>query len=366
MKKINNFFWFCSGAHIQALAKTPTEQNKYVGIGATIFFTGLFAATAGAYAMYFVFSGSPFAALTAILFGFIWGLAIFNMDRYIVSTINKKRAPLKQFLQATPRLILAILIGIVISRPLEMKVFEKEIKEQLKVNYLDIQRAKIDTINNTFNSKYAVEINKLNLLRAERDAISANLKKDRQDLNYEIFGNKTLETSGVMGYGPYAKRKEEELRSRERSEQELSGRIERQEQLLNERRRFDGLFDERLMTSKQLDSLVNLAGFADRNAALGQLKYDKEGKINDSNYWAITFIALLFVFFECLPVLVKLMSARGPYDDLIEDSEELTVYQSEKEKDVGKTIIDELQEDKIAIGKEKVLQKIKANERVFE
>ena len=43
MKKITRFFWFCSGAHIGTLKKYPIEHNKYVGIGATIFFTALFA-----------------------------------------------------------------------------------------------------------------------------------------------------------------------------------------------------------------------------------------------------------------------------------------------------------------------------------
>ncbi|HEX3384342.1 MAG TPA: DUF4407 domain-containing protein, partial [Mucilaginibacter sp.] len=73
MKKITRFFWFCSGAHIETLKKYPIEHNKYVGIGATIFFTALFASLSGGYAMYFVFNGDTFAVGFAILFGMIWG-----------------------------------------------------------------------------------------------------------------------------------------------------------------------------------------------------------------------------------------------------------------------------------------------------
>jgi len=360
MRKITNFFWFCSGAHVPTLLKTPTEQNKYVGIGATIFFTGLFAAIAGAYALYFVFSGSSMAVFTAIIFGLIWGTAIFNMDRYIVSTISKNAGPFRQFLQATPRFILAILIGIVISRPLELKVFDKEIKEQLQVNYLEAQRVKIDTLTNTFNSKYKEELTKLMHLREERDTLLENIKQERKQLNYEIFGNKTLETSGIMGYGPYAKRKEEELRGRERSEENLSKEILLQEQLINGRKQFDGLSNERLLSSKQLDSLAKLAGFADRNKALGQLKYDKNGKINESNYWAITFIGLLFVFFECLPVFVKLMSTKGPYDDLISNSEAVTIHESDRDRTADMAVIDNIQETKIAVGTAKAIAELKA------
>jgi uncharacterized membrane-anchored protein len=98
MNTISRFFWFCSGAHISTLEKHPTEHNKYIGIGATIFFTGLFAALSGGYAMYFVFKGDTAAVLFAIFFGLIWGLAIFNMDRYIVSIINKSSSTNKQIL----------------------------------------------------------------------------------------------------------------------------------------------------------------------------------------------------------------------------------------------------------------------------
>src|ERR1700749_4176190 len=158
MKRITRFFWFCSGAHIGTLKKYPIEHNKYVGIGATIFFTALFASLSGGYAMYFVFSGSAFAVIFAILFGLIWGTAIFNMDRYIVSSINKEGSTNQQILQASPRILLAIMIGIVISWPLELKIFDKEIRQKLKTSYLNGQRSKIDTLQKAYNDKYAQQI----------------------------------------------------------------------------------------------------------------------------------------------------------------------------------------------------------------
>jgi glycerol-3-phosphate acyltransferase PlsY len=132
MNAISRFFWFCSGVHQATLDKHPTEHNKYIGIGATIFFTGLFAALSGGYAMYFVFKGGDGAIWFALFFGLLWGLAIFNMDRYIVSSIDKNASSRKQILQATPRILLAIMIGMVISRPLELKIFDKEIKDGSK------------------------------------------------------------------------------------------------------------------------------------------------------------------------------------------------------------------------------------------
>ena len=347
MDKLNRFFWFCSGAHLATLEKYPSEQNKYTGIGATIFFTGLFAMLSGGYAIYFVFKGDDIAIIFAVIFGFLWGAAIFNMDRYIVSSINKSAIVNKQLLQATPRILLAIMIGIVISRPIELKIFDKEIKERLKVSYLNGQRAKIDTLNKAFENKYQVEFARLNQQKSTRDSLQSGIKTDRQKLNFEIFGNKTNETSGVLGYGSYAKRKEAEIKQREAELDSLKQNIIKAEQFIDKRKTFDGLFTEKLFTAKQLDSLASVAGFADRNKALGQLKINVDGTQDSNTAWAITFIGLLFIFFECLPVFVKLMSARGPYDFAIADGDEVAIYLSKKDKAFHFEVADNVHDTRI-------------------
>lgn len=348
MDALTRFFWFCSGVHQPTLEKHPTEHNKYVGIGATIFFTGLFAALSGGYAMYFVFKGDTAAVFFSLFFGLLWGLAIFNMDRYIVSSINKNSSSAKQIAQATPRILLAIMIGMVISRPLELKIFDKEIRERLKVSYLNNQRSKIDTLNKAFNNKYTIEINKLNEAKAQRDSLESGIKSDRQKLNYEVFGTKTEETSGVMGYGPYAKRKEEELKQRQQNLDSLTADVRKSENFVDSRKQFDGLLSEKLFTSKELDSLSSIAGFADRNWALGQLSFNTNGTRDNTTALAVSFIGMLFVFFECLPVFVKMMSARGPYDRSVENIETSQVHTSEKDRDFEVTVTDEVHDTRVS------------------
>ncbi len=347
MKDISRFFWFCAGAHIATLEKHPTEQNKYIGIGATIFFTGLFAALSGGYSMYFVFKGADFAWLFALFFGVIWGLAIFNMDRYIVSSINKNVSTSKQILQATPRILLAIMIGLVISRPLELKIFDKEIKQRLNVSYLNGQRAQIDTLSKTFDKKYVIELNQLKEAKVQRDSLAAAIKTERQQLNYEIFGNKTTETSGVMGYGTYAKMKEQNLNQRQQNLDTLSKDVITLQKFVDNRKEFDGLLSERLFSKKQLDSLSNIAGFADRNWALGQLHFNVDGTKDNNTAIAVTFIGLLFIFFECLPVFVKLMSERGPYDQSIENIALAQIHLSNKDRAYEIEVADGIQETRI-------------------
>lgn len=344
---MKDFFFWCAGVHKETLDRFPEEQNKYISIGATIFFTGLFAALAGGYALYFVFSGSSFAIFFALLFGMIWGLAIFNLDRYIVLSIDKSRSGWMQLLQALPRILLAILIGMIISRPLELKIFDKEIKEHLRAEYLVQQNAKIDTLNKTFENKYRVEYGQLKNLTTHADSLEASIKTSRQQLNHEIFGTKTDETSGVMGYGPYAKMKEENLNKQQAYLDSLRGRLQIKESELLQRKASEGLMSQRILSDKSLDSAVNVAGFADRNAALSNLHKKPDGTVNKSTENAVIFIALLFIFFECLPVFVKLMSGRDAYDNALKNQKEVHNYDSNTGVTVEKTAIDKIDDYRI-------------------
>ena len=127
MNSIARFFWFCSGANFAILKRTPTDSNKYVGIGATVFFTGVLAALAAGYALFTVFQ----TILPAIFFGLLWGLMIFNLDRFIVSSMRKKENAWAEWKLAIPRLVLAVLLALVISKPLELKMFERELNRKL-------------------------------------------------------------------------------------------------------------------------------------------------------------------------------------------------------------------------------------------
>ena len=340
MKKVTRFFWFCSGAHIDTLKKYPIEHNKYVGIGATIFFTALFASLSGGYAMYFVFSGSAFAVGFAIIFGLIWGTAIFNMDRYIVSSINKEGTTNQQILQASPRILLAIMIGVVISRPIELKIFDKEIRGKLKTAYSKGQNRKIDTLEKTYTQKYAQELGKNKDLKGEKDSLEKDINRSRTQLNQEVFGAKSDQTSGIVGYGTYAKQKEAILQEKEDRLKTVTDNQDKMDDYLARRKDYEGLNSLKLFSDFQLDSLANVAGFADRNWALGQLGYNDDGSRNLDTYLAESFISYLFILFECLPVFVKLMSPKGPYDVAIAKMAEANMYFAERDRERDVSVTD--------------------------
>lgn len=102
-----------------------------------------------------------------------------------------------------------------------------------------------------------------------------------------------------------------------------------------------------MFSGKQLDSLANVAGFADRNWALGQLSFNADGSRDVGTYLAISFIGMLFILFECLPVFVKLMSNRGPYDVALQNVEEAAIHGSYKYRDYDIAVTDGTQDTKV-------------------
>jgi len=91
---LKSFFILCSGADKNLLQDcSEGEQTKFVGIGATVFFTAVMAFIASSYALFTVFD----SIYPAMLFGMVWGFLIFNLDRFIVSTIRKRDSFSKEF-----------------------------------------------------------------------------------------------------------------------------------------------------------------------------------------------------------------------------------------------------------------------------
>src|ERR1051326_3522348 len=84
---ITRFLLTCAGTTNAILTAKgcEIEYPKYAGIGATILFTAVLAALSGGYAMSKVFHNT----WLSIGLGLLWGLIIFNLDRFIVSSIRK-------------------------------------------------------------------------------------------------------------------------------------------------------------------------------------------------------------------------------------------------------------------------------------
>lgn len=321
MNWFQKFLLICSGGNIHILRKTPSEWNKFAGIGGIVLFTAVFATLSAGYAMYTVFDN----IWTSVGFGILWGLMIFNLDRYIVSSIKKTGTIWNQFLMAVPRLILATFLGIIISKPLELKILEKEINKQLNTI---IQRNK-KQLQGEMNGRI---LQQSGPFEAEKKQISDKIAEYQKsydsaavELEKEILGKQSGLTSGKEGFGPNAKRKQELKEQRRQDlknyQKQSAPRLEYLDKEIS--KVYTNLETERKSTETFEDKFN---GFAARLQALDEL-----GKNSAIIGLAAAFIMGLFICLEISPVLVKLISSVGPYDYLLEKTEnDFRLYSKEK------------------------------------
>ena len=321
MNWFQKFLMICSGGNIHILRKTPSEWNKFAGIGGIVLFTAVFATLSAGYAMFTIFDDIWIAGGFAV----VWGLMIFNLDRYIVSSIKKTGTWWNQILMSVPRLILAAFLGIIISKPLELKVFEKEVNKQLNTI---IQRNK-KQLQAEMNGRILQQSGPFETEKKEIQSKIADYQKSYDsasvELEKEILGTKTGLTSGKEGYGPNAKRKAELKEQRrldlENYQKQMQPRVEYLDKEIS--KVYSNLESERGKT-EGIEDRFN--GFAARLQALDEL-----GKNSNIIAVAAMFIMGLFICLEISPVLVKLISSAGPYDYLLEKTEnDFRLYSKEK------------------------------------
>ena len=300
---LKQFFILCSGADKDLLEGcSEGEQTKYVGIGATVFFTAVMAFLASSYALFTVFD----SIYPAIAFGIVWSLLIFNLDRFIVSTIRKRDKVGSEFLQATPRIILAVIIAIVISKPLEIKIFEKEINTVL------LKEKNVMALNNKKEvaSYFKSDLDKN---KAEIASLKSEITKKEKEVNtlYETYITEAEGTAGTkkLGKGPVFKEK----------------------------------IAKHDLAKKELDTLqkTNIAKIAEMDKNTKTLQTDLDKKVTETQpiidgfdglmarisaldklpWLPSFFIMLLFLAIETSPIIAKLLSPKGEYDYKLEDLE---------------------------------------------
>lgn len=300
---LNSFFLLCSGCDTKVIKGCSIgEQNKFAGIGATVFFTGLMATIAASYALYTVFDN----LIPAMFFGIIWGLLIFNLDRYIVSTIKKRDSKFKEILQALPRLILAVIIAVVISKPLELKIFEKEINQVLLEQKNDLTLANQEQIEQQYAPKYAEIEQKISNLKSEIDS-----KDSEVNSLYDIYISEAegRAGTGLLGKGPVYKEKREKhdaaLSELNTLKSVNSAKITALEKEFNNLQSMQ--FNNETQTQPIID---NFDGLMSRIGALGKLPWLPS-----------LFIFLLFLSIEASPIVAKLIAPKGEYDYRLEDHE---------------------------------------------
>lgn len=341
-KKTEDLFLWASGVEVEVLKMVPSEKSKYFGIGGTIVFTALMASFAGGYAFFTAFKST----YLSIPFGLFWGALIFNLDRYIVASFGvgdgKKTISKQELIEAAPRLVMAIILGFVISTPLELKLFEKEINAKISTDIAIVQ----NTIINSSSTDP-----KLISLNSERTQLVNSIKnRERIIENKRLFWEKsnkdkndewnTGKFSGKLGKGGYyddlkkvADDAEVDYNQNKTNYSALNdldyNKIDLLDKKINQR-------DAQLRVEIENQTTVQSQndGLLARLKALGDLTSENTTLLFSK--WLIT---ILFIFIEIAPILFKMMTERGPYDDIIDRiKHEIKVQQLQLQSNINQEI----------------------------
>lgn len=335
----NNFLWWCAGAHQKLLKQFPSEHSKYSGLGAVLIATFVLATLSAGYAVYTVFGNW----LWTIGFAIVWGLIIFNFDRFLVSTMRKYGVSRrKQIMMALPRIALALLIGVVIARPLEMKIFDKEINVKMTENLHEKIRLNDSLLAKEYKNQLANAETERQRLLGRKLAIEDTLHNLQTAYLHEADGTGGSMQRGIenitrlkqdafniakLQYGP-------ELAL-------LAQNIAGQDSLMNTAKA--SMEDKR----KQFEETAKAnMGFLERNKALSDLS-DQEASV----FWASLLISLLIILIEIGPVLSKLIMPLGPYDIAL--AKEELLHMANEEGEIRKDKVERFERRKIYHEKQK-------------
>lgn len=328
-------FWKACGADEYLLRRsTYSDQIKYFCLGGIVVATGAMAAMAGGYAFYTIFEPKggalenmvtkealkagastrdfihfPTVLLSAV-FGLIWGMIIYNIDRFIVTSTGKgdgtEAITGQEIRSAIPRIIMGLIIALTISKPIEIRMFKTEIDIKLHEKQIEQQKIyEVDT-RETFKKTQDDIEKQINVYEAKIDE-----KKKRYA---ELEQNYTEEVR-IITVGPRAKALKAEMKK-------LDEEIKKDEK----NPLYLDLIKNRIDTEKQLQAKLKESTKVAQglDGLLERIKLAHEA----AGFWISLFITLLFMVIELTPIFFKMMLIKGPYDYMDDNIRDLARAES--------------------------------------
>lgn len=321
---------FLSGVDRHALAATPSERSFYGGIGAAVLFTSILGFGNAAYCAFSVWH-NPYATVAVGLF---YALAVANIDRLMLITMQRPVSRrLYRLLVGSGRILLALLIGFTISRPLELALFQGKIQEQM-----------VRTRESEVNASATQAINdREGRIQSQNDAITQAQRRIQEATEAKNAAEKSFEEA-KREYDPVrGSAREATSLAKEAYRRKKEDYIQALRRQLATKRREDALIEQ---TQKQLQTLnaeVNdqiqrtqqsqqhSDELLDQLEALWVLERDKPVV-----FWAALLITAVIMIIDLFPFLVKSAHSAAstkPYEAALLriQEEDDAVYQMERQ-----------------------------------
>lgn len=333
--KITRFLWWCAGADAYFLERSPMQDRvKYAGIGGIVLCTGVLAMFSGGFAFFTAFGPKGYAmdepeplsigfSIATIFFAIAWGLIIFNFDRFIVSSTGKgdgtDSISLKEFGQALPRIIIAVILGFAISTPMEIRILKSEIDNELD----KFQKEYTQELNAATDSLFSQKRRSAEKTKLEYDEKIQSYEKELKtydDKIDELTEKKRLEMQDRRAYGegPVAKAIQrsidDKVAEKEKFVQTKAADVEIWKE--NQKDAVEGL--ARLDEERDLELKNNENQSKTYSGLLKRIQISHE--VGGVVPWVI-FLVILCI--EMGPIFFKMMMTKGPYDYMVENHNHL-------------------------------------------
>ncbi len=319
-----SFLWWLSTADAATLKECPSEHERYRIIGLSVLVTWAFATIAWGYFFSTMLDDDLIVYGLALFFGF----AIMTIDRNLIAAMNKKDGS-TPWLPFAFRIILAITIGLFISQPIVLMLFQKDITSQMALNKekkLQQYRDETTTLNAPLLQDYSQHVQSIN-----------NELQQKQDAVKSYEDSYIQETDGTGGSGKIGEKsiaRVKRLAYQDAAQQYADLKKGDAPKIAL----YQGKIDSIANAVKQKEALYTATltgGFLAQVEALSDLTKDHPPV--KARYRLIIFIITLI---EVMPVLSKWLLPKGVYDEKLAQQTSLGVYNS-----------------KLAVDKEKELQK---------
>ena len=357
-----NLLFAIAGARQEILDQCPTERIKFQSLGMAILITSLIATVSMWFALNSVLGVNAILAIPGAL---LWGLIITGIDRWLVSSMPPTGR--LRWSIAVPRVVLALLLGTLISTPIVLRIFQSEINAQIVV----IKQARAsEFIAEQLNSKVGAQVaywtkNVANLekvidsngdvpLNPSADPVVRSLTAQRTvelGLEHKYYEQWQCQLYGGRGCtkkgdGPLAHASERSYEQAVAQVTKLTNQIQARDKQLTA----GDVASKKLRVQQAVSALPaakqHLASVTAEEDAL-QAKFDQQnlttngllirlealnqlaGKSFTINA-ARLLLFLLFLVIECLPVTVKLLQQPGNYEKIVQQASEYELRQAKK------------------------------------
>lgn len=313
---LQRFLWWSAGAVPAIMRKCGSDHVKATAMGALVLGVAVLAFVSFTFFLRMVFE-IPLAA--ALLGGLMWSGLCLALERVLLTSFRKGET---SNWTIALRIVLLIATAFVISQPIELAFFAKEINLVLATR----NRETVTTARGEVTARYQGELDDLanssKDIRTRLDQLKTDRDQKEAAVIEEVEGRSK---TGKPGYGVAAKQKEQAFRDADAKYLEFKTEAT---QALNANRakaeEIQARIDEETRNVETVSRGAD--GILARQAALFSVVTSSFGA-------AATYLAtlLILVLIEVLPLTVKVSGGLGVYDKALAQAEDDAITELENE-----------------------------------